>query len=130
MDGSYLLWIVPIFLVIGFMWAAWTRKKSGENLVALKAEGFNVDHLMKGKPKLAFDEAAKQVAIIGYDGVIKYSYSDLRSWQWHWVDKNGYKTKNEIHFALNDKDRPLLKVWGLSKEDAEQWMAKLDLILA
>jgi hypothetical protein len=99
------------------------------NVKKLQQSGFALNHFLKGDIRVAFDDSKRRAAFVYSSGIVEYDYSDFRTWNWHWVEKNGVRTQNAIHITLNDKNRPLIKVGNLSTKTAELWMAKLGAII-
>jgi len=145
-----------IFIILGggvLLGISWLVRKANNNksrtenqLKELQDSGFKIDYSLIGVTlqlatgsrrqvmdgtglQVVFDDTERKVAFIFVDGVVSYSYSDIKEWRWDWVDENGAKIKNGISFMLRDKERPLIKMAGLSQNEAELWMAKLDAIL-
>ena len=58
------------------------------------------------------------------------SNNDIITYRWHWVESNGMKLDNYIHFQLRDKNRPIIKILLFNANYAEYWMAKLDAIFS
>lgn len=116
-----------IALLVG--WPIYTQAQLGAQLGRLRQSGFSIDHLLEGTVKVAFDDTNKKVAFVFRDDILHYAYEDIKQWQWHWLNNNGRKTQNMIHFTLRDKNRPLIKVGNLNTRYAEHWVAKLDAII-
>lgn len=127
--GLIILWFLfglPIYLLFK---TAKRDRQALKHLDMLKKSGFQVDHLLNGDVKVAFNDLARKVAFVFYDTTVQYNYADITHWQWHWVEKNARKESNSLHFTLRDKNRPLIKIYRLTSSEAEHWMAKIGAIL-
>ena len=109
------------------------ENKANNQLTELKKLGFSVDYLIDGTLKVAFDDKARKVAFIGTDTWFQYSYDDIKTWEWNWIDKSMAhrvrRDNNSISFKIKDKNRPLIKVGISNTKTAEHWHSKLDAIL-
>jgi len=102
-----------------------------DGLAKLRAGGFKVDHLIPGSNlQVAFNETERKVAFVFSDGTKIYDFSIIRAWQRTWTVRNGRQTQNLINITLRDAHLPLVKISGLSSNDAEVWDAKLGALLA
>ncbi|SFM57309.1 hypothetical protein SAMN05421721_1112 [Ectothiorhodospira mobilis] len=121
---------LPVLIIVAIIaWVIYTKIQARNQLDKLKQSGFQIDHLLNGSVKVAFNDATRKVAFVFRDMSLQYDYTDIKQWQWHWIEKNAVKTNNQLHFTLRDKNRPLIKVGNLSKTEAEHWVAKLDAII-
>lgn len=132
MDGLVALVAIAIPLAFVYLAFAMIRAISGRsrNMKALRASGFRFDHVLSGNVVVVFDDAARTVAFVYWDAVEKFPYAAISSWEWdYWTDR-GRRIRNALHFHLNDKDTPLIKVGNLSSDEAEHWNAKLRPLLS
>lgn len=74
-----------------------------------------------GSIKVIFDDKKKRVAFVAADGIANYDYKDIKKWQWNWKEVEGEKTDNAIHFTVQNKDIPLIRVSVKNAENAEEW---------
>lgn len=130
-----LLWIaipaaIVAFLVPGFRQSSWRKAQTDRRIQELGHEGFRASHaLSRGGVSVLFDDSRRELAFVRWDSTHTFSYADVRTRTWHWLDKNGTKINNRISIAIANPETPLFDVQMLGARDAEQWMAKIDAIL-
>lgn len=106
----------------------------------LKNAGFKIDHELNGSyamkyhdyaHKIVFDDTAREIAFMSLsEETVKFSYDEITHFEWHWVERGAKKLSNELHFIVRNKFKPLIKVGGLTKKEAELWRAKLSAIIS
>ncbi|KND62352.1 hypothetical protein BVER_01835 [Candidatus Burkholderia verschuerenii] len=130
-----LLWIVvPVgivgFLIAGFRQSSGRKARMEARILDLGRKGFRATHVLKrGGDSVLFDDERREVAFVTWDSTHRFSYGDVRTRTWHWLDKNGTKINNRISIAIANPQTPLFDVHMFGARDAEQWMAKINAIL-
>ncbi|NIF40069.1 hypothetical protein F3J14_03970 [Burkholderia sp. Tr-862] len=130
-----LLWIVipaaiVAFLVAGFRQSSRRKAQTDHRILDLGRKGFRASHaLTRGGVSVLFDDSRREVAFVRWDSTHTFSYGDVRTRTWNWLDKNGTKINNRISIAIANPQTPLFDVHMFGAQDAEQWMAKIDAIL-
>jgi hypothetical protein len=125
-----------LFLLCAGVLFVWSIRKSRQDETAMRAglevltrKGFNVDYLLRGNIRVAFDASRRQVAFIYANGTRLYDFSIIRDWQL--IARRGLFSKigNTLHFTLKDDKHPVIKISGLSAIDASAFEPKLDALL-
>ncbi len=102
-----------------------------KQMVKLRENGFLADYIIESnKVNIVFNDAFHEIAFVFPNKIKFYSYNDIITYRWHWVESNGMKLDNYIHFQLRDKNRPIIKILLFNANYAEYWMAKLDAIFS
>jgi hypothetical protein len=127
-----ILWLFVIcFFAVLFYFKSKIEKGLKQQAEKLKREEkFETTFSLDGEGiKALFDDQSKKIAFVSWKDYKLYSYSDVRAWEWKWVEKNAVKQKNEIVFKLRDKITPIISIDGLGEAYAEEWMARIPAIL-
>jgi hypothetical protein len=130
----FLLIVIPVgvvaFLVSGSRQSSKRKAQVEGRILDLGRHGFRASHMLKrGSLSVLFDDERREVAFLTWDSTHRFSYSDVRTRTWHWLDKNGTKVDNRISIAIANPQTPLFNVYMFGAQDAEQWMAKINAIL-
>lgn len=100
-----------------------------KHLARLADNGFTFDHVLaESITSVVFDDTKRRVAFVDGDGISEYAYSDISTWRWEWIEKNGMRIRHCMIIEVLDKKRPLYKLM-LSKGTAELWYAKIGAIV-
>lgn len=65
------------FLVVMIGLAVVVGRQSGDNLIKLQAEGFNISYDFNGVPRLLVDEAQQQIAVVERKTVTRLSFAQI-----------------------------------------------------
>lgn len=122
---------VGVILWIALHQSGWQRDVKRAAQTKAEELGLNSDVYVEGSEVGAIiDKAQKKILFVsGFDHSV-YPFSEVRGWEWQWIEKGGKKTGNRIVFKLNDEQNPLVRVGVLgSAQVAENWHNRLDLII-
>lgn len=123
--------VALLALIIWLFWHAYEKEDRGRraHLEGLHAENFKVTHLLEGGSHyVAFDPESRRVAFATAKSIESFSFDEMADIQWSWIDRNGKKESNFLHFRMNNITSPLIKVRCTSARQAEHWNAKVQAI--
>ena len=99
-----------LFLLCAGVLFVWSMRKSRQDETAMRAglevltrKGFNVDYLLRGNIRVAFDASRRQVAFIYANGTRLYDFSIIRDWQL--IARRGGVLKNREYPSFHPERR-------------------------
>lgn len=122
MFGFFIFIFFFIFAILFIIGKVGKVKKNNEELLFLKASGFNCNsYIFLSSPFVAFDHDKKIMAIVKKDKSISlYTAEDIIDHRWEWVERNGLKLNNTITITLKDMKNPIQKIFLYNNEDSAQ----------
>lgn len=129
----FFVFVLVVASIIYGLWLLYRREDRSRRqlLDGLRAQNFSSEHLLEGGSHyVAFDSNSHRVAFATAKGVQLFHFDEMAEIQWFWIDRNGRKESNFLHFRMNNVVCPLIKVRCTSAQQAEHWNAKVQAIWA
>jgi hypothetical protein len=126
--------VLIVFLAIGW-WVYQDTQNYEGSLDKLVESGFEIDHTLKGRPSVVFDDDTKRLAFVSANRNTLYRYDQVLGWEWGSMEKPGWNDNSEadksyyVDFYMQYEDEPTIKVEGISERDVKLWRDRLNKLL-